>query len=95
MSFLTILKIIPWILTLAGAGTTVFYRMRMKWLDEKFDEHTKTIKNLKDIVLDQGVELDKKEKQISELMEINAKYEKKKSKIKDGRSATASMASKR
>lgn len=88
MTFLTIIKIIPWVLTLAGSGMVVFYRKRMKWLDEKFDEHVKTISELRDTIVTQEDEKEKLNKTISDLLKIQEKYEAKKGKITGARSAT-------
>lgn len=90
-TFLTILKVLPWVLSLAGGGIAAFYRFRMKWLDEKFEEHSKIIKNLKQIIIDQNEEIEKREKIISEMLTIQKKYEKKKGKITGARSATKIM----
>ena len=94
-TFLLIIKILPWVLSLCGGAYGFFTHKRTKFFKDKYDQHLKTIQDLKGIVLDQGEDLENKEKQISELMEINKKYEKKKKSIKNSKSATDSMASKR
>lgn len=90
-TFLTIIKILPWVLTLVGGGVAAFYRFRIKWLDKKFDEHSKIIKNLKQIIIDQNDEIEKREKIINEMLTIQKKYEKKKGSITGARSATKIM----
>jgi len=94
-TFLLIIKILPWVLSLGGGVFGLISRFRNKKLSEKIKYKDDAIKHLKNIILDQGEDLEKKSKQISELMEINKKYEKKKKTIKNSKSATDSMASKR
>jgi len=95
MTFLTILKILPWALSLVGLAIIAIYRLKNKSLNESIKVKDKSIDHLKGIIVDQGEQIEKKSKQITELMEINRKYEKKKNKVKDGKSATSSMAHKR
>jgi len=94
-TFLLIIKILPWVLSLCGGAYGFFTHKRTKFFKDKYDQHLKTIEQLKGIVIDQGEQIQKQSEQISELMEINKKYEKKKKSIKNSKSATDSMASKR
>lgn len=90
-TFLLIIKILPWALTLLSGGGIAFYSSRVKWLDKKFDENMSTIKNLKGIVLSQGEQIEKQGEIINEMLIIQEKYEKKKGTIKSARSATKMM----
>ena len=94
-TFLLIVKIIPFILAIGGGVFGYFSRQKAKKLKDTIDVKNKTINTLKNVVLSQGEELEKKSKQIADLMEINTKYENKKKTVKDSKSATDSMARKR
>jgi len=90
-TFLLIIKILPWALSLGGGIYGFFTHKRTKFFKDKYDQHLKTIQDLKGIVLDQGEDIEKKSKIIDEMLIIQKKYEKKKGKITGARSATKIM----
>jgi len=94
-TFFLIIKILPWVLSIIGGGLAYLKNKKANSLKNYLEEKTKVVEKLREIIITQGEHLEQRSKQITELMRINDEYEKKKTSVKNSKTATKSMAAKR
>ncbi len=90
-TFLLIIKILPWVLSLGAGVYGYFVKKRMKWFSDKVTEKQNTIDTLQIEIEGQQEEIAKRDSIIDEMLTIQIKFEKKKGKITGARSATEIM----